>query len=105
MDEITYFLGAGASYNSKSLVNNFSERFGTFIKFFNYMCIENKKKYIEDCNLFIEEVKTHLSFDTYFKKLFHQNEFDKITKSKNILLLYFLFEHLIDISEYNRLLS
>lgn len=40
--------------------------------------------------------ETHQSFDTYFKKLFHLNEENKIDEAKKILNLYFILEHLKD---------
>lgn len=50
---------------------------------------------LNDVNNFEKNVKSHLSFDTYFKKLFHQKDYSTIKRCKSILLLYFLFEHLI----------
>ena len=94
--EITYILGAGASGLSMPLVNNFIERFEVFEE---YLLVNRDKIdqfIIAEVKQFKRSVLTHYSFDTYFKKLFHQNKTDLIEKHKMVLLLYFLFEHLVD---------
>lgn len=93
MKDISYLFGAGASCESMPLVNNFKERYECFLKF-----IKNRIIFINnlagDCLIFSEELAGHSTFDTYFKKLFHQNKEAEIKKYKSILFFYFLFEHL-----------
>ena len=104
MKNITFLFGAGASYNSMPLVNNFYERFKIFQSYFRRVSDTNFSKFVEDCDLFIDEVQAHLSFDTYFKKLFHRDENVKRFKGKKILLLYFIFEHLVPRPIYTELI-
>jgi hypothetical protein len=101
--ELTYILGAGASYESIPIVKFFPNRFNSF---HNYLLSisSNPNVYEEIRNVFkeasekAEEIntafKTHQSFDTYFKKLFHTGEVGKISLAKKILNLYFFWEHL-----------
>ena len=98
MKEITYFFGAGASCQSMPLVSNFKERFEVFEEFLSerenslsfYLMLEIKD--------FKKAIASHFSFDTFFKKLFHQGVEEKIIlKYKGLLLLFFLFEHLVEI--------
>ncbi len=93
MKEVTYFFGAGASCQSMPLVNNFYIRFELFKSVLNNRYTLGQKIH-NDINSFSNQIKSHLSFDTFFKKLFHQDKTEEITKYKGLLLLYFLFEHL-----------
>jgi hypothetical protein len=98
MDEITYILGAGASSQSMPLVTSFVERFRNFLGFLKFQSdSENGQKVFEHATGFIEEVEIHLSFDTFFKKLFHQEQAVMIALYKKVLLLYFIYEHLIQL--------
>lgn len=56
----------------------------------------SKEGFLNDCIKFKHEVSNHLSFDTFFKKLFHLSE--SAEKYKAILLIFFLYEQLRDIS-------
>ncbi|MEJ7823184.1 MAG: hypothetical protein WKF85_12735 [Chitinophagaceae bacterium] len=96
MSEITYVFGAGASIKSMPIVNNFVKRFETYL---NFLADINEEFRSENRN-FITQIKSHLSFDTYFKKLFHQNQNELIQKNKNLLLSFFIFEHLIPLNYY-----
>jgi hypothetical protein len=98
MNEITYIFGAGASYQAMPLVANFSQRFNVYLSFLND--ITSEKEFLEANNSFLLNVSEHLSFDTYFKKLFHQNEEHEIDKNKRILLYYLIFENLCPIGIY-----
>src|SRR5689334_6688146 len=100
MGEISYIMGAGASYQSMPLVNNFVQRFQVYLNFLRTTSSHNKN-FIDENAEFIDNVALHSSFDTYFKKLFHQNEVDDIIKFKNLLLYYFIFEHLCPLQLYN----
>jgi hypothetical protein len=52
---------------------------------------------------FGKDVRYHLSFDTFFKKQFHLPT-GSTTRHKCILLLFFLYEYLIDIDDYEELI-
>jgi hypothetical protein len=100
MAELTYILGAGASYQSMPIVKTFPSRFDEFIESMRYspnLKKINKDRFdrlISDIYYFGNEIKSHQSFDTYFKKLFHTADKNVILKAKKILNLYFLWEHL-----------
>lgn len=102
-NELTYILGAGASFQSIPVVKNFPMRFSSFSSYLsrtsnNTSFDENKReafilahqKAQEICDAF----RAHQSFDTYFKKLFHTSQLRKIAEAKKILNLYFIWEYL-----------
>lgn len=97
MKELTYILGAGASYQSIPIVKTFSKRFREFITSVENMEKKNffqSKDFFKDINDFHFKLKSHYSFDTYFKKLFHKSLDSETLKAKKILNLFFLWEHL-----------
>lgn len=97
MADITYIFGAGASCQSMPLVSNFKDRFDVFEEHLQISSSSLNPNLIIDIKDFKKEISSHFSFDTYFKKLFHQEvDEKKINKSKVLLLLFFLFEHLAD---------
>lgn len=100
MNEITYILGAGASYSSMPLVTTFAKRFKSFQNIiYTGSDNEDEKLLLDHCKRFSTHLESHLSFDTFFKKLFHQGLGFEIKLYKKILLLYFLYEHLVDLNE------
>lgn len=104
MKELTYILGAGASFQSIPIVKTFSNRFNTFLQWIEDGIIKDarfeaaeKQKFGLLHNLgknLNREFESHQSFDTYFKKLFHTKQNDRIREGKKILNLYFIWEHL-----------
>lgn len=105
--ELTYILGAGASYQSIPVVKTFAERFNDFASFLNsfsdginplFVKDEIRREEIKNIEKIItqvyEEFKNHQSFDTYFKKLFHTKNTDEIDFTKRVLNFYFLWEQL-----------
>lgn len=96
--EITYLFGAGASYYSMPLVENFGNRFKVFTDFLRNTVPNAKNGFMAECEQFSQQVKNHLSFDTFFKKMFHLPENDDVQKFKVVLLIFFLYEGLLDIS-------
>jgi len=102
MSEVTYLFGAGASCKSMPLVNNFPKRFNFFTEYLRSTDFDTHT-FFGLCTEFSKTIKSHLSFDTFFKKLFHQNQKEKIQLYKKILLIYFIFEHLIDLDYYDEL--
>jgi hypothetical protein len=97
MNDITYILGAGASFQAMPLVNNFCSRFKIFQNFIGEQFAF--PGFGSDCVSFGNEIKAHSTFDTFFKKLFHQNKLEDIDKYKSVLLFYFVFEHLFTYEE------
>jgi len=104
MSELTYILGAGASYQSFPIVNTFNKRFNDFIAEYDLLCEDARKDMYEFYGELLlgsefakalsSEFDNHQSFDTYFKKLFHQRKNEEIKLAKKIIHLYFLWEHL-----------
>lgn len=104
--ELTYILGAGASYESIPVVKTFGERFDEFCSYLNnrsnpdYTLFENKELYgyyqvaSNQVNFFKNELQAIYSFDTLFKKYFHLGKDDLIKLGKKVMHLYFLWEHL-----------
>ena len=84
MSELTYILGAGASYQSFPIVNTFNKRFNDFIAEYDLLCEDARKDMYEFYGELLlgsefakalsSEFDNHQSFDTYFKKLFHQRK-------------------------------
>lgn len=104
--ELTYILGAGASYESMPVVKTFADRFEEFQAYFSNKCNrddhrydnkENYKVYTEANNqitFFRDFLRSNYSFDLVFKKMFHLGKDDAIKMGKKVLHLYFLWEHL-----------
>lgn len=102
--ELTYILGAGASFQSIPLVKSFPNRFRSFANYLLAIASNPKTvldeykydifnaSYKEAWSLF-KSFTFHQSFDTFFKKLFHKGDINSIRKAKKILHLYFLWEH------------
>jgi hypothetical protein len=100
MGELTYILGAGASYESIPVVKTFNKRLLTFKDYLVMNSTNNSPEYrskLSDASNYILQLHndflSHQSFDTYFKKLFHVNDIPLINQGKRLLHLYFLWEH------------
>jgi hypothetical protein len=111
-EELTYILGAGASFQSIPDVKTFNKRFDSFVKFLDDSSKTIVQSYPESNNnniglkealkvakIIAAEFKSHQSFDTYFKKLFHTKNLDKLNLSRKIIHLYFLWEHIATIPQ------
>jgi hypothetical protein len=112
---ITYLLGAGASYNALPVVNQINDRLLNFAnaleKPFNYRSIQNfwsifgqqeieewgqsKKDVLEELRLsvlwLINENGKHFSIDTFAKKLYLQQDFQNLHKLKITLCCFFVY--------------
>jgi hypothetical protein len=95
-NQLTYLFGAGASFKSMPIVNNFTDRYEAYLNFLTNG-INVDSKFLHENRNFITEVKSHLSFDTFFKKLFHQDQSELTIKYKYFLLLFFVYEHIADV--------
>jgi hypothetical protein len=107
-NELTYILGAGASFQSIPVVKTFNKRLLRFERFLKdqgqKVSGNNRAKYdnaAEQISFLFNEFSSHQSFDTYFKKLFHLGDSDKINLGKRLLHLYFLWEHSNVSMKYN----
>lgn len=100
--ELTYILGAGASYESIPLVKNFPRRFMFFVDSMQKLTTHQDVAQIDKDNVkklhnysfeFYKEIASHQSFDTFFKKLYHTEEIFRINLFKKVLNIYFLWEN------------
>jgi hypothetical protein len=97
--KITYYFGAGASFYSMPLVDSFVFRFDRFIDYLNTNLKFDMPNDFRIWSIrFRNEVYNHASFDTFFKKLFHAGKKEDVLKYKQLLYIYFLYEHLIDVN-------
>ena len=112
-EQITYILGAGASYHSIPIVNTMNQRMLMFLNLFkefkNYkdspgtVFISTQaslkdmyKPYLhqgfEKYREVVEEAVKHYTVDTYARKLWLQNKKIKLKTLKEFLCLFFAFE-------------
>lgn len=110
---ITYLLGAGASYHAIPTVDSLNTRMKIFLEMFddytNYTSLDNpktfestvQKDFYQDLNMkglmaefkeVVELALLHRTVDTYAKKLYLKGEESKLLKLKSFLCCYFAFE-------------
>lgn len=103
MVELTYILGAGASYQSFPVVKTFTNRYEKFLRYLRSVFDDNRfdmakrerfRQLYEVALYLLSAFESHQSFDTYFKKLFHTAKNESIIEAKKVLNIYFLWEHL-----------
>lgn len=99
-NQLTYILGAGASFQSIPVVKTFNSRLYDFNRYLTLKASnkngQERKKFLVTANYIhslVNEFSAHQSFDTYFKKLFHFGDYSNINLGKRLLNLYFLWEH------------
>jgi hypothetical protein len=99
---LTYILGAGASFQSFPLVNTFAGRFKQFIDTITGQTALDSGNVDHERNLYLlrdtskillKEFEDHQSFDTFFKKLYHIEDYKNIKLYKKVLNIYFIWEH------------
>lgn len=99
-NNITYLLGAGASFHSMPLVNSMNERMFYFLYLMNPQngtsdssLLKNETQIVyEEFKDTLEEASKHKTIDTYAKKLWLTNQSEKLHKLKVLIDLYFTFE-------------
>lgn len=112
MANVTYLLGAGASCEAMPVYQNFFDRFKIFASLFLYdkggkANRVPDKRYIGNsdfesvsrlCKKLISELSSHRTPDTVAKKYFHRTGKDgnDLKELKQTLILFFLFEQIID---------
>ena len=109
--ELTYILGAGASYESIPVVKTFADRFEQFYMYISNKCNKGEERYENkgdysayaaannSIKFFRDFLKSNYSFDLVFKKMFHLGKEDAIKMGKKVLHLYFLWEHMQFVQE------
>ncbi len=106
---ITYFLGAGASYNALPIAEEMKERMSLFVSEIKKAAgtggklrelLNGKREAIslvfEEYQSIIKEINKHYSVDTYAKKLFLRGDFQELLKLKWFLAAYLEWEQYTD---------
>lgn len=102
MENITYILGAGASYNTVPVVNLIGSCLEIYKEYLEIIIKDretntinlNIKHHLKVLNEIIEEEKRHYSIDTYARKLFLKGG-DSIVKYKDLKITLACFFHFI----------
>ena len=100
MVNLTYFLGAGASYNALPIVNQIPDRLSylsRYIKDFRDKLdfeIEVVDKYLKKINELIGKLRVYTSVDNYAHWLYDNKDYDRLSDVKMILSGLFLFEQM-----------
>jgi hypothetical protein len=99
-NQIAYLFGAGASREAIPIIKEFKADFSEFVKDLdskrgNAFSPKQQRsafhiEFFETLHLFRDKINSHISVDTYAKKLFVQGEYDTYHKLKLILTIYFV---------------
>lgn len=101
MKNITYLIGAGASYQSLPLIKTMSKRMKAFSDYLKQkkekgkLENESAKLFIEELDILLENEKESTSIDAYAKELTNSNKTMELHRLKIILSSYIIFEQLI----------
>jgi hypothetical protein len=101
---VTYLIGAGASANALPVVNGMNDRMELFVEFLktasSILKLDESPAYRIDEHSFdkidrlLVEIKFQYTIDTYAKRLFLLEEYDKLEDLKRFLSAYLIFEQL-----------
>jgi len=93
---LTFYLGAGASYNAVPIVSEFSERLEYFIKYLqsnhSQKMRERNQTLVKPLKVLKDEIEKHSTFDVYAKKLFLQKRIEELEKFKFLISVFLTFE-------------
>lgn len=95
MKNVTYLIGAGASYGVLPVVKDFAAELSLFRHALaNHLSkglsTKSGKRLIEDLGWLIDATSTSLSIDTVAKKLHVHKDVDKLNRLKSMLSLFFI---------------
>lgn len=96
---ITYLLGAGASYGTIPILNEFSKSLDAFADIIYGRSIKNyslKIDFVNSMKWLASESKNHNTVDTFAKKLFLNDNYDELSRLKMTLSLFFLIVQFYD---------
>lgn len=96
MKEITYFLGAGASYHSVPIMNDLNSAIINFVQRLSGLFVSETNFHNHILNVWlpiITHASEHPTIDTYAKKLFLTNDKYELRQLKLILSSYFLHDN------------
>lgn len=99
MANFTYLFGAGASANAIPVVNGLIDglrRHREWILECQETTQSTEDAYLEALDEVIKAAENHASIDTYAKKLYLQQQSDKLNALKSVLSVYFLCEQATD---------
>lgn len=102
-NNVTYLIGAGASYNAIPTVESLNDSIKLFMDMmlkFDFKYVSkindfykiNPKSIVEKFRFVVQEALNHRTVDTYAKKLFLQKRTEELNDLKAFLSLYFAFE-------------
>jgi hypothetical protein len=101
-NRITYLLGAGASADAVPVVADISKALNWFKNDLNSKLVPSasdqqaiKVRLFKDIDNLIEKCKSHVSIDTYAKKLLTTNKHRELELLKKIMVLFFSYIQLI----------
>ncbi|MBT6006895.1 MAG: hypothetical protein HOG79_14345 [Prolixibacteraceae bacterium] len=104
--KITYYIGAGASFEALPLVENFPNRMESFKtdfdSFFKVVptaldrekLFAYKKEFIKDIEWVIKESDKHASIDTFAKKLYLKKSYSDLQRLKAVLEIFMIIEQI-----------
>lgn len=119
-NQITYFFGAGASYQAIPTIDGLPDRINNLISFFQdifekvqagniysetYNKLNSKKEtlatIISELNWLLVASEPHQTVDTLAKKFYVQRDDDSLCRLKRGLMIYFFFEQNISFPNYS----
>lgn len=105
MDEkrVTYLIGAGASANALPVVNGMNDRMKYFVeklRKIDSQLNEYSSPIFDDLKSILEKINSHLTIDTYAKKLWYKKDLKNYNLLKRFLSCYLLFEQVDKESEF-----
>lgn len=101
MKNITFLLGAGASFNSLPVVNGMEKRMDMFVEYLEFhkgnffKNIDNLGLLIDEIKIILNNARPHASIDTYAKKIFLRSsplDNKNLISLKWLISCYFIFE-------------
>jgi len=93
---LTFYLGAGASYNALPIVNEFPFRLQYFIDYLGEsLGIDKGTSFVQSLIELKAQIEQHSTFDVYAKKLFLQKRIEELEKFKFLISVFLTFEQVV----------
>jgi len=93
---LTFYLGAGASYNALPIVNEFPFRLQYFIDYLvKNLGIGRGTSFVQNLIDLKSQIEQHSTFDVYAKKLFLQKRIEDLEKFKFLISVFLTFEQIV----------
>lgn len=92
---LTFYLGAGASFNAVPIVNEFPLRLQYFADYLSEKPETYKDEpFVKSLLELKSKIEQHSTFDVYAKKLFLQKKYDELNKFKFLISVFLTFEQI-----------